>query len=419
MIMFRLIGKSILNRRGTVALTVLSIALSVALLLGVERLRAGTREAFAGTVSGTDLVVGARTGTIPLLLYSVFRIGNPTNNVSWKSYQDLAKLPQVAWTIPLSLGDSHRGFRVLGTSPAYFENYHYGKNRSLEFAHGQAFVDVYDAVLGADVARELRYSLGSDIVVAHGMGKLSLMDHGDKPFRVVGILRKTGTPVDRTVHVSLAGIEAIHADWFAGMPVPGAKLNADQARKQDLTPKSITAFMVGLRSKTAIFHVQRYINEYRQEALVAALPGVTLYELWDVLSVPERVLLAISALVACVGLAGMATALLAGLNERRREMAVLRSVGAQPRHVFFLLAGEAGLLTLIGAALGVGLLYGSLLILQPFIESNFGLFLPIGLPSLYEAGMLGAIVGGGFLLGALPAYRAYRMSVADGITVRV
>jgi putative ABC transport system permease protein len=417
--MLRLIRKSILNRRATVALTVLSIALSVTLLLGVERLRVGMRSAFAGTISGTDLVVGARTGTIPLLLYSVFRIGNPTNNVSWKSYQDLAKLPQVAWSIPISLGDSHRGFRVLGTSADYFTHYRYGNGRTLEFATGKPFADVYDAVVGADVARDLDYDVGREMVVAHGLGKVSLVEHGDKPFRVVGVLRKTGTPVDRTVHVSLAGIEAMHADWFAGMPVPGATLTAEQARRQDLTPKTITAFMVGLRSKTAIFHVQRYINEYRQEALVAALPGATLQELWDVLSVPERVLLAISALVACVGLAGMATALLAGLNERRREMAVLRSVGAQPRHVFFLLMGEAGLLTLTGAAAGIGLLYAALWILQPLIESKFGLFIPFGLPSVYELGMLAAIVAGGFLLGALPAYRAYRMSVADGVTVKV
>jgi putative ABC transport system permease protein len=417
--MLRLISKSILNRRSTVALTVLSIGLSVALLLGVERLRSGTREAFAGTISGTDLVVGARSGAVQLLLYSVFRIGNPTNNVSWKSYQELKQLPQIAWTIPLALGDSHRGFRVLGTSAEYFSHYHFGYGRELTFVAGKPFDDVYDTVLGADVAQELGYELGQPIVVAHGAGAVSLLEHGDKPFRIVGILRKTGTPVDRTVHVSLAGIEAMHADWIAGIPVPGAKLTAEQARQEDLTPKTITAFLAGLHSKTAIFHVQRYVNDYRPEALVAALPGATLQELWDLLSLPERALLAISALVACVGLAGMATALLAGLNERRREMAVLRSVGAQPRHVFFLLMGEAGLLTLAGAALGIGLLYGMLWALQPVIESSFGLFIPIGVPSVHEFSLLAAIVGGGFLLGALPAYRAYRMSVADGVTVRV
>jgi putative ABC transport system permease protein len=417
--MLRLIAKSIVNRRVTVALTVFSIALSVTLLLGVERLRAGTRAAFAGTISGTDLVVGARSGTVQLLLYSVFRIGNPTNNVSWKSYQELKQLPQVAWTVPLSLGDSHRGFRVLGTSPDYFRHYRFGYGRELTFAAGRPFDDVYDAVLGADVAAELDYVLGQEVVIAHGTGDVSFLDHADKPFRVVGILGKTGTPVDRTVHVSLAGIEAMHIDWFAGAPVPAAKLTAEQARQQDLTPKTLTAFLVGLHSKTATFHVQRYINEYRPEALIAALPGAALQELWDLLSLPERALLAISALVACVGLAGMATALLAGLNERRREMAVLRSVGAQPRHVFFLLMGEAGLLTLAGAALGIGLLYGILGLLQPMIESKFGLFIPIGIPSVYELGLLAAIVGGGFLLGGLPAYRAYRMSVADGVTVRV
>ena len=129
--------RSVLNRRLTVALTVLSVALSVALLLGVERLRTNARDSFANTIAGTDLVIGARSGPVQLLLYSVFRIGNATNNVSWKSLQAVAAHPQVAWVVPLSLGDSHRGFRVLGTEPGYFERYRYGRGRGLAFRDGE------------------------------------------------------------------------------------------------------------------------------------------------------------------------------------------------------------------------------------------------------------------------------------------
>ena len=113
MIVARLAVQSLRNRALTASLTVLAIAVSVMLLIGVEKVRTGARASFADTISGTDLVVGARSGSIQLLLYSVFRIGNATNNVTWKSYEDIAKQPYVAWMVPLSLGDSHRGFRVL------------------------------------------------------------------------------------------------------------------------------------------------------------------------------------------------------------------------------------------------------------------------------------------------------------------
>jgi putative ABC transport system permease protein len=123
MIIPRLALRSLGNRRLTAILTILSIGLSVALLLGVEKVRSGARESFANTISGTDLIVGARGGGVQLLLYSVFRIGNASNNITWKSFQDVAARPEVAWIVPLSLGDSHRGFRVLGTTRDYFERY--------------------------------------------------------------------------------------------------------------------------------------------------------------------------------------------------------------------------------------------------------------------------------------------------------
>ncbi len=411
--------KSLLNRRFTAALTVMSIALSVALLVGVERLRTEARASFANTLSGTDLIVGARSGAVQLLLYSVFRIGDATNNMSWQSYQDIARHPKVAWSVPLSLGDSHRGFRVLGTSQAYFERYQYARDRRLVLAEGGPFSDLYDAVLGAEVATELGYRIGDPIVVAHGASDVSFARHEDKPFRVSGILARTGTPVDRTVHVSLEAIEAIHIDWQSGAPLPGLSVSAEQARKMDLTPKAITAALVGLKSKVATFSVQRYVNEYPEEPLSAILPGVALSQLWGLIGVAENALLVVSAFVVVVGLFGMLTALLTSLNERRREMAILRSVGARPGHVFALIMGEAGFLTLIGIALGLGLLYLLLLFAQPLMESMYGIFIAIGSPSSYELLLLGALVIAGFVVGSIPAYRAYRYSLADGLSIRI
>lgn len=419
MAILSLAWKSLLNRRYTAALIVLSIALSVALLLGVERMRVESRNSFANTISGTDLVVGARSGAINLLLYSVFRIGDATNNISWRSYRHFAEHPLVAWTIPISLGDSHKGFRVMGTNGDYFRHYRYAHKHSLTFREGRPFAGVYEAVLGYDVAKKLHYHLGQKIVIAHGAGMTSFALHKDKPFEVVGILAPTGTPVDRTVHVPLEGIEAIHKDWVGGRHVAGLHISAQQALKMDLSPKLITAFMVGLKSRIATFRVQREINEYRKEPLLAILPGVALQQLWDMMGIAERALLLITVLVVAVGLIGMLTVMLAGLNERRREMAILRSVGARPAHILLLITGESLLLSAVGIAIGLSLLYASLLLAQPYVESYYGLYLPLGLPSLREWIMLGLVGGAGLIIGLIPGFRAYRYSLADGMSIRL
>ena len=411
--------KSLLNRKATAGLTVVSIALSVTLLLGVERIRTEAQQSFTSTISGTDLIIGARSGPVQLLLYSVFRIGNASNNIAWESYLDIAGQPAIEWAIPIALGDSHRGYRVMGTTTDYFEHFRYGKKQPLEFARGAPFADLYDAVLGAEAAQQLGYAVGDPIVIAHGAGAVSFVEHGDKPFVVAGILKPTGTPVDRTIHVSLEGIEAIHLDWQEGMPTQGQTVSAEQARVMDLTPRQITAFLVKLKSPMATFGVQRLVNNYRPEALTAILPGVALQQLWEITGVAEKALLAVSSFVVVVGMLGLLTALLTSLNERRREMAILRSIGARPLHVFILIIGEAVGITILGIMLGIVTLYVLLLLAKPVVLAMFGFYLTIGAISLYEALLIGLILLAGTLSGIVPGWRVYRYSLADGMTVRI
>jgi putative ABC transport system permease protein len=412
--------KSLWNRRATALLTICAIAISVALLLGVQKLRTAARESFANTVSGVDLIVGARSGPLNLLLYSIFRIGDATANVSWKTYQKIATHPDVAWTIPISLGDSHRGFRVMGTDGNYFAHYRFGGDHELKFSSGGPFHDLYDAVLGADVARTLGYKLGDSIIVAHGVGNVSFAEHKDKPFRVVGILAPTGTPVDRTVHVSLEAITAIHIDWQSGMQAPpGYRVSAAEARHRDLTPDTLTAFLVGMRSRVMTFTMQRAINDYRQEPLLAILPGVALSQLWELVGVADTALMIVAAFVVLAGLLGMLTAILTSLNERRREMAVLRSVGARPRHIFALLIAEAGLLAALGVAAGIGLTYLLLFVGRPLLEKRSGIFVTVTGLSQTDIAILGGIIIAALLMGLLPAFRAYRNALSDGLQVRV
>ena len=430
--------RSAWNRRFVLALVVLSIALSTLLLLGIERIRQDLRANFSQAVSGTDLIVGARTGPVQLLLYSVFRIGNATNNIRTSSLEAIAKHRAVAWVVPLSLGDSHRGFAVLGTTGGYFEHFRYGQKQALVLAQGRPFADkpidklggqpgeqagqasagLYEAVVGADVARRLGYAVGPPIVLAHGDGALRENDHADKPFTVVGILAPTGTPVDRTVHISLRAIEALHVDWTAGTRLPGQALTAEQAAAQDLTPRSVTAALVGLKSRAAVFSVQREVAAYRDEPLLGILPGVALDELWDVVGLGERGLQAMSALVAAVSLAGLVAVILAGLNERRRELAILRAVGAGPRQVMALLALEGLLVTAAGVLLGAAVCWGAVALLGPWVQAQFGIALRLLPPASAEWQLMAAVLAGGLIASLLPGWRAYRLSLADGLSPR-
>lgn len=418
--LLNLAWRSAWNRRFTLALTVCSIALSTFMLLGVERLRADLRSSFTSAVSGTDLIVGARTGSVQLLLYSVFHVGAATNNIRWSSVQALAQWRGVAWVVPLSLGDSHSGFPVLGTTGAYFEHFRYGEQQHLRLRKGQRFHDLYDAVLGAEVAERLGYRLGQRITLAHGTGEVSLGgDHADKPFTVVGILARTGTPVDRTVHISLQAMEAIHVDWVAGVPLPGMRVGAKEARQMGLQPKNVTAALVGLERRAAVFSVQRRLNTFADEPLMAILPGVALDELWDVVGTGERAVLLMSGLVALVSMAGLMSVVLAGLNERRRELAVLRAVGASLYHVLALLALEGVLLTLLGIAIGIAALGACALALGPWLQSAFGLSLHLGQPTATQGLLLAGLLLAGWLASLLPGWRAYRLSLADGLSPRI
>ena len=399
---------SLIDRKGSVMLSLMAMTVSVFVLLGVEHIRHQTKENFSSSVSGVDLIVGARTGSLNLLLYSVFRIGTPTNNIRWDTYKDISNSEKVKWAIPISLGDSHKGYRVLGTTKSYFQHFSYGKKNRLAFNDGQEFDQVFDVVLGSEVAKKLGYTLGDRVALAHGIAKTSFSMHDDRPFNVVGILKATGTPVDQTLHVSLQGIEAIHIDWQHGVKVSKGKPTQSDLEQAELQPKSITAFMLGLNSKIATFQVQRTINKYTPEPVVAILPGVALSELWGMISILENTLLLVSALIFIAACLGVSAMLLASMRERRREIQLLRIIGAPPYILFFLIQLEALLITLLSFFLGAGLLTSSLAFFQDYLVSNYGLRIEANLLSNNSLYLLSTLLITSVIVAVIPSLNGYR-----------
>ncbi|MEO0450249.1 MAG: ABC transporter permease [Pseudomonadota bacterium] len=417
---FGLAWRSLLNRKNSALLTVIAIALSVALFLGVEKTRNAAKAGFNNTISGTELVVGAPSGQINLLLYSVFRLGNATAEISWRAYQELDAREDVAWTVPISLGDSHRGYRVLGTTGDYFEHYKYGERQALEIADGEIFDDLFDAVIGAEVAKQLGYEIGTPLILTHGLGASGLTDHENRPFRVSGILQPTGTPVDQTIHVSLEAITAIHVGWETGARNPMAdSIPEEMIRSFDLTPRTVTAVFVGLENRATVLRTRRAINTNMSEPLLAIIPGQALAELWQIMGTAEQVLLAVSAFVIVVGLVSILTSILTSLNERRREMSILRATGARPGHIFALLIAEATVLGLVGAVLGAVVIQIIFMITAPILSAEYGIALTGTGPGLVDVYTIGTVTVAALFLGIWPAITALRRSLADGLTVKV
>jgi putative ABC transport system permease protein len=462
MLIPRLAIQSLRSRLLTTSLTVASIALSVTLLVGIEHVRSGVRESFAGTIRGTDLIVGARGGSLQVLLSTIFGIGSPAGAVQLSTYERWRAHPAVRWAVPISLGDSHRGFRVVGTTAEYFERYRFRQDGRITFAAGGPPEGDSDMVIGSEVAQRLGYTLGTPVVVVHGLRDIGTSSHEAHPFRVVGVLERTFTPIDRSIYVTLEGIEAMHeeedepvvaapppampgAEAPPTMPgaapppgtpmaMPGAEpppampgavaprsaapartASAESEEKHDAV---ITGFLVGTKNRFEALMLQREMNTDLTEPLTAVIPGVALSDLWQNIGSAEVGLRVVAAFAVAIGLTGMLVALYSSLDARRREMAILRSVGAGPRTIVSLLVLESGLLALLGCIIGVGLVYLGLAIAQGPVEARFGLHLAIRPLGATEWGYLATVLGAGVLIGFVPAIKAYRSSLADGLSPR-
>ena len=457
--------QSLLYRLSGVALAITAVAISVFVLLSVEHVRHEARSSFASTVSNVDLIVGARTGEINLLLLSIFRIGNPTANISWESVEKISEQRNVEWVVPISLGDSHKNYRVVGTSAEFFDRYKYGQNKPLVFKDGQRFNTTLDVVIGSHVATELAYGLGDELVLSHGMADTSFTHHDEVTFAVSGVLATTGTPVDNALFVSLDAIEAIHADEESEHhsehnEQDGQHEDADHHdtghhdehgehaqhhdehdehdehaqhhdaehhEEHDKDEKhysaerhdhdhdhppigTVTALLVGLDSAAFTLQVQRAINEFTDEALLAILPGFALAQLWSLVGGVENILRGISILVFISALFGLNAMMLASMRERKREIEILRSIGAPSGFIVALLIIESMLIVTVGIVLAVTGLVGAIAVANNLLASELGMALSLQIfyPSSFIA--LGLIYLTTLILSLFPAWKAYAVA---------
>ncbi|PKF62997.1 hypothetical protein CW745_06110 [Psychromonas sp. psych-6C06] len=574
--------KSLWNRKLTFFITLFSIAISVTLLLGVQTLKDETKTSFMKSISGTDLIIGARGASSQLLLSSVFHIGNTTNTLKYSSYEQIAKLPTVEWAVPISLGDSHKGYTVMATDLSFFEHYSYANKQKIAIQKGKISTDMFAVAIGADVAKKLNYKIGDSIIMTHGGGEIHGHDHDDIPYFISAILKPTFTAIDQTLIISLEAMEAMHADDHGHIGALSHETHANHdehehheshanhddhehehheshashdehehheshashdehehehheshashdehehahheshashdehehehehehheshanhdenehheshanhdehehehheshashdehehehneshashdehehehheshtshdehehhethanhdehkhhqdtpeqkiARLLKLKPDNINAIFVGLTSRQSVLGMQRYVNTFQAEPLSAIMPAVALQELWQFFSIAETALDIVTIFVVLVGLLGMLSIILMSLNERRREMAILRSVGARPAHIFALIIGEAGFVCFAGIMLGIALMYFLLLTLQAPLATYYGFYLDINMLTSSDLFILFIIQASALLIALIPGLLIYRYSLSDGMSIK-
>ncbi len=451
-----LIGQALWHRRLSVALTVVTLALSVALFLSVSRLQTAAKTSFLQTVSGIDLIVAPRDSDVNVLLYSVFGIGAPSSVLSAEVLETIRQDSDVAWIVPAALGDTHRGFQVLGTTPDFFDKLRLAEGARLTWAQGHSFEQAQQLVLGAEVARRLGYGLGQRLILNHGQGEAltQAARHQERPFTVVGVMAATGTPFDRRLYVSLADFDSLHEARFLTDRRTGAEPEAaehaaadpeearneearneearneearnEEARNEEAGEPGVESHhqsaasfaFVGLNAPSLALRAQARFQRQdasNQQSLTAVIPGLSLARLWGLIGQAEAALRLISMLVLAVALLGLAAMLVANLNERRREMAIFRALGARPRDIAGLLLAEAAVVGCLGLAVGLAVTQAASAALAGLVAARFGLALAVAWPSVNEFLALAAIFCAALIAGLIPAGLAYRQTLSDGL----
>jgi len=472
MIKFTLVIQSLLNRWLSCLLIILTLAFSISLFFTVSRIQESVRSSFQNTISGVDSVVAARGGDLQILLNSVFLIGEPNSTIRWSTFKDITDNNKMNWVVPITLGDSHKGYRVIGTTNNYFKEIKYSSGKNIEFLSGNSFNDVFDVVLGNAVANKLKYNLDAEIIITHGLSDVGEVhtfrsekenhsdhadhdDHADEEhdnhddhvdhddhakheehdnhedhadegheghnhenlgFKVTGILKPTGTPIDNAVYISLAGIEAMHTGWIGNQKV--IDVSIEQIMQSELKPKTISAIFVSLKNRTQVFQFQRDVLNYKEEAISSVMPGITLSRLWALTGNLDKAFKIITFFIIIIALLGMIAMTIAGLNGRRREMAILRSVGASPTNIVSLLLVESIIISLISCAIGYILMIIIFSIGKDYLQNNYGIFINSFSIKNYDLQMIISIICAALIATIVPAIQIYKNTLRDGLNVR-
>jgi len=394
---FSLAVKSLRHKPLTTSINLLLMAIGIAMMSFVLSASQQLQDGALRDAQGIDLVVGAKGSPLQLILSSVYHIDIPTGNIPLAAQAQLAQNRMVKKVIPLALGDSYEGFRIVGTTPDYVA--HYGGT----LTQGKMFEAPLQAVLGAQVAARTGLGLGGSFTGAHGLARGG-ETHGDAPFTVIGILKPTGTVLDRLVLTPVTSVWRVHEIEH------GIDVNDVQEKAAMDEERELTALLVQYASPLAAAMLPRMINN--QTALQAAQPAFESAKLFRILGVGVDVLRGIAVVMLVSAALSMFAALYNALEERRTDMAILRTLGAPPVKLLSLLLTEGLILALAGAAIGWIAGHGALALVAGMLAEDQQFALSGWIVAPDEAWLALIAAGIGIAAALLPAVRAYRTDIA-------
>lgn len=395
------------------SVTAASLALACGLVMAVFSIRAQSYDAFTGGSTGFDAVLGARGSSLQLVLNTVFHLETSPGNLPWASYQEIAADPRVAAAVPYALGDNYRGFRIVGTLQSLFTE--------LEARRGEPFAldgpgrwfdpDYREAVIGAEVARRTGLRTGSRFQPYHGLSYDARAQHVEE-YTVVGVLAPTNSPADRVLWIPIEGVYRMGGHVLRGT---GEAFDATVVDEIPDEHKEVSAVMLKLRSPQAGMMLAQQVNQQGKVATLAFPIAQVMAELFQKIGWMNRVLELVAYLVVLVAALSVLASLYNTMNERRREFAILRALGARRSTLSAAIVLEAALIAGAGALLGYFVYIAILLGAAAIVREQTGVVLELGrVHGALLAAPLGILVLGA-LSGLAPALKAYRTPVARNL----
>lgn len=456
MSLLALVLRSAWSRRIFLSWTVLALGVSAAFLMALERVSVRQQEASRRAMPRADLIVGPAGAPRELLFQALFHTEGGTSLLHWTASRRIAALPGVAWVVPIQLGERVGSHPVVATDSSFFASPWLGSGSAPVVVQGKPFAGLFEAVVGADVAKASGIEVGDSLYLSHGHREHDHAEHADhhdhegehdhgedahseeakpdeakaddssmlrdphashfdKPFRVVGILASTGTPVDGAVWTDLRSLSALHLDWRAGAPMRGFRIPASMVGAFDLTPPGVHAMIVGLDDPTFALRLRGVIQSDSSLGAAALLPEVALAEIRRRTGSVEDLLVAAAVASAVSTLLGLVAVLVAGTRSRLGELALLRASGARTAAVRRLLFLEGAVVGLVGGLLAWAIASVCLVLFQSRIEAILGLSMDLARPAVAEPLVVVVMALSGGLASLAAGWRSSRKALLDAL----
>jgi putative ABC transport system permease protein len=401
MTLWLLVRRSLRQHLLSTIVTALSLSLAGGLLMTVWSLKTQARQTFERMDGGWDAVLGARSSKLQLVLNAIFHLESSPGNIRPTDLATLAANPAVKAVVPIAMGDNYLGFRIVGTTTNHFTDHEYAEGRKFRVREGRVFEDGYrEALLGAFAAHKLGLKIGDEFKPYHGLNYASKpadnVQH-EEIYVVVGILEASNTPADRVVWIPVAGIQ-------------------NMAGHDPATAQDVSAALVKLRDPAAGFRLDQLYNKQGDRLTFAWPIGTVMAQLFDKIGWFDNVLTLVAWLVAVVAAASVLASIYNSMSARRRDLAILRALGARRRIIFTAIIAEATTIAAIGAACGFFVHFALLFGAASLVRTQTGVVIEPFQPGWVWLWAPAALMGLAALAGTVPAFKAYDVDVASSLS---